>query len=160
VIYQLATEPTGRQYAHLIDVAKTYCSRFLLVERHDLSLGQRAKDVIAALDRFLLAHAEASEWPGTRLIGHAALVREYTFDDDSAEALVAWAPRLYTWQQPDMLEDLCLLQSDRLPWLITIAHEGDGYLVLGPNAAQLLQAGGLRIGELPEMPMPKAVPML
>lgn len=57
------------------------------------------------LDRFLLAHAEASEWPGTRLMGHAALVREYTFDDDLPEALVALAPRLYAWQQPDMLED-------------------------------------------------------
>ena len=34
------------------------------------------------------------------------------------------------WRQPDLPEDLCLLRADGSPWLATIAHEADGFLLL------------------------------
>ncbi len=142
---EFTVEPTGREYVGLIKVATGYCSSFLLIERHEISLGQSAKNIISDLDRFILNEAEASEWPGTRLVGHSALVREYKLNDDSAQVLANAALSLYSWQQPELLEDLCFLRFNRRPWLISIAHENDGYLYLEPEEERFFRARGMHI---------------
>jgi len=46
------------------------------------------------------------------------------------EVLTKSASGLYDWVQPSLPEDLCLLRPDETPWLVTISHERDAYLVL------------------------------
>jgi hypothetical protein len=63
-------------------------------------------------------------------IGHTASVSSYRLDPGLVEALAGAVAGLYQWRQPELPEDLCLLRPDGSPWLVTIAHERDGYFTL------------------------------
>jgi hypothetical protein len=52
--------------------------------------------------------------------------------------LIEASEGLFSWTQPELPEDLCLFRKDGEPWLVTIAHEKDGYLVLSPNESAAL----------------------
>ncbi len=140
LVCTLEEEPRGPAWQALLAHARTVCETFLLVERRDLGLGDDARALVARLSPWLLREQTASAWPGTRLLGGSATVRLCRLTDESVTAIGGATEGLFEWRQPERLEDLCLLSQGR-PWLVSIAHEEDAYLVLTPQVlARLRQA--------------------
>jgi len=129
--YNLLIEPSGYNYIDLLDYALGECTLLLLVKYDEQKqLSQRGKGVLDELAPYLYKMEMKSEWPGTVLFGGEVPICTYNFVPESAAILKKSASRLYQWQRPDLPDDLCLLRSDESPWLVTIAHEDDSYLVL------------------------------
>ena len=134
--YGIAREPAGDRYRQLIDVGLRHGDKLLLVLRNELRLGDRGAEVLAKLKRHLIEITHESEWPGTELVGHTAVVHRFRFDFTSAEVLKESANRLYEWVQPERPEDLCILRSDGSPWLVSITHERWAHLMLTEDEAE------------------------
>jgi hypothetical protein len=132
--YNLIKEPSGNLYSDLLDYALEVCEFFLLVtDRENKQLNSEGKRVLGELLPFLNRMEMKSEWPGTVLYGGEVQVYMYHYIPESVVILKKAANRLYQWQRPYLPDDLCLLRSDESPWLVTIAHENDSYLVLNED---------------------------
>ena len=81
----------------------------------------------------MVGRAEHSEWPGTRLFSGTASVLHFTYCEEVKDILGRAVDGLYEWMAP-LPEDLCLLRGER-PWLVSIAHERNGYLIVDPTHA-------------------------
>src|SRR5690349_5480356 len=110
--FTLSIELVGAMYEELLGYATGECNQALLVVRHPPvpPLSSRGSEVLRKLQPFLVKQEETSEWPGTVLFGHTASVSHYTFDLASARVLRNAANSLYSWLQPELPEDLCLLR--------------------------------------------------
>jgi hypothetical protein len=129
-------EPKGDVYVQLIDLATTICSEFILVNRHQMNIGEKGNLVIQELTPYLKEIKEQDSWPGTQLLEHTATVHYYYLNNDSNKVLKKYVTSLYSWQQPDFPEDLCFLKAQGKPWLISISHEGFSY-IQNTNAVEL-----------------------
>lgn len=114
----------------MLDLAIGKCKVALLVVRHSLPLSQNGEHALERLAPFLRQKVESSEWPGTTLLNGVASVYYYDFGVECAEALKEVTDSLYSWEQPNLPEDLCLLRANTEPWLVSISHERDGYVRL------------------------------
>ena len=56
----------------------------------------------------------------------------------TASILAEVADGLFSWIQPNLPEDLCLFRKEGEPWLVSIAHEKDAYMVLPPEESAAL----------------------
>jgi hypothetical protein len=128
--FDLLIEPSGELYRRLIDFAASRRSLALLVVRPDMDLSVHGEMVLSDLQPFTVERVRSSKWPGTELLVDDAEVIYFRLLPDSAKILQDATQNLYAWCQPDLPEDLCFLSEDREPWLITIAHEQEGYLRL------------------------------
>jgi hypothetical protein len=128
--YTLTQEPKSDLYRGILNYALKPCSMALVVVRPDISLTVQASQVIEQLKPFMQTTDEASEWPGTQLLSGTAIVYCFAYNAKTATILQNHSARLFQWVQPDLPEDLCLLKSIDRPWLVSIAHEGDGYFIL------------------------------
>lgn len=128
--FTLTTEPRGDMYRSLLNYAVDACEVALLVVRPDLLLSKTGEKVLAQLRTYLQEQTEASEWPGTQLLDGIAKVFCYSYEPGCIAILARAADALYSWEQPQLPEDLCLLRADGDPWLVSIAHEKDSYLFL------------------------------
>lgn len=133
VTYKLLDDVKGENYSQLLQQSLSYCSSFILVIRHSIGVNDSARDVLNRLKPFLIQRKERSEWPGTQLIDHTAQVRTFKLSPATATVLAETTRSLFSWTHPDLPEDLCLFREDGEPWLVTIAHEKDGYLILSPD---------------------------
>ncbi len=132
-IYDLSQDISGDAYRKLLVTASEYCDTFLLVVRKSVRMTESAEQVLDKLQPFLLQQTEESEWPGTRLFGRSATVFRLRLNHSSSAILMEATDSLYSWLQPALPEDLCLLRSDGSPWLTSITHEKDAYLELSPD---------------------------
>ena len=137
-VYTFATEPAIGVYHSLLDVALKRCPVGLVVFRPEMPLSSRGANVLERLRPFLVHEERATEWPGTRLIGETAIVYKFVYIPESVEILKVFSTRLFDWLQPELPEDLCLLKSADVPWLVTIAHEHDAYLNLEPGELEAM----------------------
>jgi hypothetical protein len=128
--YTLTSEPGKSIYDQLIDYSLDYCTIFLLVTRHSISVSKSAKDVLDRLQSFLFYQQEEASWPGTELLEGTATVYRYRLTPESASILTDVADGLFSWTQPQLPEDLILIRDDGSPLLVSISHEKDGYLEL------------------------------
>lgn len=128
--YDLVKEPKDYTYKKLILYALKYCSTFQFIKLHRTHENESVLNIIKKFHPYLISITEASEWPGTKLYSTTATVFQYKFNPESSILLVNSVKSLYSWNQPDFPEDLCLMRSDGSPWLATIAHEKDGYFEL------------------------------
>lgn len=128
--YSFIDEPELNVYFELLDFAMSQCSEILLVVHPNTPLADSASNLLHQLQPFFLHTAVSSEWPGTRLLDDVAHIYRYSFRREVLSILKSHSSSLYQWVQPDLPEDLCLLRPDGQPWLVTIAHERDAYLVL------------------------------
>jgi hypothetical protein len=128
--YALTRDLSGTMYHELLSYAMGVCSQALLVVRHppSLPLDGHGAEVLERLHPFLLRKIESSEWPGTKLFNHTASVFYYNFNSSCTSVIGNAADSLFSWLQPNLPEDLCLLKADGEPWLVSISHEKDGYL--------------------------------
>jgi hypothetical protein len=131
--FNLIAQPRENIYRGLIECATVECKSALLVVRVTSSLSQRGKNLLTELNPYLQEKQEVSEWPGTKLLGSTAWVFRYYLGPECSMVLQHATDALYDWMQPDLPEDLCLIRENGEPWLISIAHERDGYFELYPN---------------------------
>lgn len=129
-MFTLLSEPSDRDYYHLLDYALAECKYVLLVIRDTMRLNLKGQRVIEKLSDYLHEEKQTDEWPGTKLLNNQARVLVYDYVPEVAEILKTPVSSLFRWLQPDFPEDLCLLKKDETPWLVTISHENDGYFVL------------------------------
>jgi hypothetical protein len=133
IVFTFTEEPSGPFYRALLDACVECCDAGLLVERPSIELSDQGKLIIERLRPWIREEKQCCEWPGTKLHGHTALVRVFAYDQGSATVLKESADSLFEWQQPALPEDLCLLRPDGEPWLVSIAHERDGYLKISED---------------------------
>jgi hypothetical protein len=132
--FRLVAVPEGPQLEALLDFAvarRAHYPTFLLVERSgqpgagqqaDAPASAPARELFAALAPHLITTAQTDRWPGTRLSGGTAAVHFFRLERHSAQvlgrcgSLAAFVPPLP--------EDLCLLASDKTPWLVSKTREG------------------------------------
>ena len=89
---------------------------------------QSAYEIKRALRPFQLSDAKTSEWPGTKLIGHEAIVRRYRVTDESVKLLYG-AGSLYSWLRPTLPEDLAFYTAGDAGWLASISYEGRAWFL-------------------------------
>jgi hypothetical protein len=126
-VFGLTKEPRDQAYGELLRAGLRVCERASLVIREPSWLDQRRERVVRELSPYMVASGQWSEWPGTKLLDGTALVNEYALEDESAAILTTAVEGLYDWVAP-LPEDLCLLTAGGTPWLVSIAHEQDGYI--------------------------------
>jgi hypothetical protein len=137
----LRNEPRGEAYKMLLDYAKAFCDKALLVVRPDMPLADSALAVLRRIEPYVQETRSMCSWPGTKLFGLSANVYTLKYHNESCAFLKQQVDGLFGWTQPYAPEDLCLLRVDGSPWLVTISHEHDAYLELSPcEAGLLLQA--------------------
>ena len=77
--------------------------------------------------RDVLDDFRASDWPGTKLIGHPAHVFVIKFSASIAEVILRTEPELNKWLYPSnrsLPEDMCLFNSTAdTPTLVSVTHE-------------------------------------
>ncbi|MUG68977.1 hypothetical protein GNP94_23775 [Paenibacillus campinasensis] len=124
---QILEEPIGVTYKQLISLAFNICDEFILVKRDQIILNENGKTFIDELKPYIKEIRKQEEWPGTRLFGHYADVYYFDCKDGLEEKLLTRVDRLYEWMQPELLEDLCFYKNGE-EWLVTIAHENEGFI--------------------------------
>ena len=121
-IFDVVAEPKGQTYIDLLNFAASRCESFSLVWRRQFKFEPSAYDIKHALQPFLIANVRTDEWPGTKLIGHEAIVRRYRVTDESVRLLYS-AGRLFAWHEPHLPEDLAFYSSGDIVWLASISHD-------------------------------------
>src|SRR5215204_3792972 len=109
-IFDIVAEPEGKTYIDLLNFAASRCEPFSLVWRDQFMFGPSAYEIKHALKSFLISNVRTDGWPGTKLIGHEAIVRRYRVADESIKLLHA-AGGLYSWLQPNLPEDLAFYST-------------------------------------------------
>lgn len=147
IVYDIVEEPRGEVYQSLVHHCMGLGLDFLLVERSGVSLDTGAKAVLRRLEPHRVERDQRSEWPGTELYGHTALVSRYRAGSAATATLTEAARGLYDWVAPELPEDLCFLRPDGSTYLATIAHERDAFLELSPAERAVLLAAvpGIRV---------------
>jgi hypothetical protein len=138
IIHNLLAEPRGQTYQGLLRYALEYCDRFEVVIRSSVPIANTVAQFIRVANPFLLKQEDKDEWFGTQLFGQTALVHTFRFCPETMELLVQSSDALFSWLQPDLPEDLCLIRLDTTPLLVTISHERDGYLLMSAEEAEAL----------------------
>lgn len=135
----VSRQPTDEIYSALLQAAPGWCSKALLVLRDYPDLSETGLVTIKQLEPHLLASERAAAWPGTAMLSGSATVLTYRLNAEVISVLDTAARGLYEWQQPELPEDLCLLREQNDPWLVTISHERDAYVVLEPHEFEQLR---------------------
>jgi len=137
-VYNLLDDVKGEAYVRLLHHALSQCDSFTLVIRHSIDVNATAEAVLNRLEPYLTRRDEIAEWPGTLLLDGTAQVNTFKLSPPTASVLAEVADGLFSWTQPELPEDLCLIKKDGEPWLVTIAHEEDAYLVLSAEESAAL----------------------
>ncbi|WP_248628182.1 hypothetical protein [Paenibacillus durus] len=127
LMIEILEEPVGNTYKQLISLAFNICDEFILVKRDQIELSKNSELLIKELKPYVTAIRKQNEWPGTQLLGHNADVYYFDCKPELEQLLTNKAERLYQWMQPELLEDLCFYKNKE-EWLITIAHEIQGFI--------------------------------
>lgn len=127
-VVDIVAEPRGQTYFDLLSFAAARCESFSLVWRKQFQFQTSAHAIANSLKSFLLSNRSTDEWPGTKLIGHEAIVRQYRVTDKSIDVLRS-VDGLYSWLAPKLPEDLAFYSSGQLGWLASVSHEGDAWFL-------------------------------
>jgi len=125
---EILEEPKGNTYKQLLDLAFSICDECILVDRDQHELTKDVENFLNELKPYIKEIKKQDEWPGTTLIGHYANVYYFDCTQDLKEILLRKTEHLYEWLDPKLLEDLCFFKNSN-EWLVTIAHEGLGFIM-------------------------------
>ena len=119
--YDLLDEPTGPDYAGLLECALVQCTTAVLtVPSSDMEPEGQA--TVESLARFQQAKS---------ITAAGSLVR-YALSRDSVTVLQEATSGLYGWKHPGLPDKLCLYRGDGSPWLVSSAGARIGYLEVSP----------------------------
>jgi hypothetical protein len=121
-VFDIVAEPKAQTYIDLVNFAASRCESFSLVWRDQFQFEKAAYEIKHALKPFLVSNVRTDEWPGTKLVGHEAIVRRYRVSDESVKLLQS-TTSLYSWLEPNLPEDLAFYASGEVVWLASISHE-------------------------------------
>jgi hypothetical protein len=138
-VYDISKEPSAESYREVIMSAAEYCAAFTLVVRSSVGVDESATNLLSRLGTFLISESEESKWPGTHLLEGNAMVYKFVVCQEALDLLISASGNLFGWLQPSLPEDLCFLRPDESPWLVTIAHEKDGYFLLAEDEVEKLR---------------------
>lgn len=129
-MFFISTNPKGKVYQDLIDLAFECCDEFVLVVRQqNMYVSQNAKSVLEKLSCSLKEVKEQYEWPGTILGGgKPALVYYFRTDEQAKRILKEVSNSLHSWVHPDLPEDLSFRKGEDL-WLVNTSHEASSSLI-------------------------------
>jgi hypothetical protein len=128
--YSIKQEPRGQIYEVLINAAARNCEFVTLIVRPKLGLSSLGMKVLELLRPFLIEQKEVDEWPGTKLLQGSATLLKYCLNESVAQILKTSAEGLFDWQQHQLPEDIGFLKGTGHPWLVSISHEHDAWLIL------------------------------
>ncbi len=119
--YDLLDEPTGPDYAGLLECALVQCTTAVLTVRPG-AMDAEGQATIESLARFQQAKTTTAT---------GSLVR-YALSRESVTVLQEATGGLYGWQHPGLPDNLCLYRGDGSPWLVSSAGAHIGYLEVSP----------------------------
>jgi hypothetical protein len=119
--YDLLDEPTGPDYAGLLECALVQCTTAVLMVRSG-DLDPEGQVTLESLARFQ---------QNKNVTAAGSLVR-YALSRESITVLQEATGGLYGWQHPALPENLCLYRGDGSPWLVSSAAAHIGYLEVSP----------------------------
>ncbi len=122
-----STEPKGKSYEELLDLAEKLCNEFILIRRDRYNLSKNAENLLKELSKFQVEEKEQQSWPGTRTTQYVT-VYYFVLNYVTKDILKKYSKSLYSWMEPSLLEDLCFFKDNRKPWIINIAHEKFSYI--------------------------------
>jgi hypothetical protein len=146
--YFMVGGPCDETYRGFLRFSLEICDRALLVMRDPDGIGSEAKEVLGALNPFLLRASDEGQWPGTSLSTATARVFRYALNGESVKILESSVHGLFDWRLPTRPEDLSLLRGDT-PWLTSVSHERIAFLDLVADERRALASAvpGLRLHE-------------
>jgi len=120
----------GELYESLLRCTAASATAIGVIVRSDkIELSGRAKDLLRALDPYVIRVESVVEWPGTRLVGgRTSLHHLYRLTPESLGLILRAADDLFAWVNPDLPEDLHFLRADGSTVLGTIAQEDDAWI--------------------------------
>jgi hypothetical protein len=137
--FDFVREPRGEVLDGLIGEAVRVCDQFT-VELSGMELDDQAKLVLERVEPFLVGCEKTWETPGSIMLPEDAVTLcTYRLNTESAMVIRESARGLYDWVEPNLPQDLCFLRETE-PWLINLAADRAGSLVLSPSEAQTLRA--------------------
>lgn len=119
--YDLLDEPTGPDYAGLLECALVQCTTAVLTVPLT-EMDPEGQATVESLARFQQAKSITSS---------GSLVR-YALSRESVTVLQEATGGLYGWQHPGLPDNLCLYRGDGSPWLVSSAGAHIGYLEVSP----------------------------
>ena len=119
--YDLLDEPTGPDYAGLLECALVQCTTAVLTVPTG-EMEPEGQATVESLARFQQAKS---------ITASGSLVR-YALSRDSVTVLQEATGGLYGWQHPGLPDNLCLYRGDGSPWLVSSAGARIGYLEVSP----------------------------
>jgi hypothetical protein len=122
--------PHGALFASLMQAALSSASMLTLVERPASPLSLDGQTFLESLRAYSLGTEEASAWPGTQLLAGSAKLHRFRLTPEVVQRILGASDGVADWLQPNLPEDLALVREDGSPWLGTITHEGDAFLML------------------------------
>ena len=134
--FHFAYEPAGSRYQELLSASLRWCA-YGSVVMQDFPWTEAALRAVEELRPWHAVEVRAPEWPGTRPSKPAKVI-VFTLQPGTIAILTSLARRLYQWAQPNLPEDLCLFRATGEPWLVSIAHESDGWVNLTPEELHAL----------------------
>jgi hypothetical protein len=119
--YDLLDEPTGPDYAGLLECALVQCTTAVLTVRAG-EMNPEGQATLESLARFQQAKSATT----------AGSVLRYALSRESVTVLQEATAGLYGWQYPALPDNLCLYRADGSPWLVSSAGARIGYLEVSP----------------------------
>ena len=119
--YDLLDEPTGPDYAGLLECALVQCTTAVLTVPPG-EMDPEGQATVESLARFQQAKS---------ITAAGSLVR-YALSRESVTVLQEATGGLYGWQHPGLPDNLCLYRGDGSPWLVSSAGAHIGYLEVSP----------------------------
>ena len=119
--YDLLDEPTGPDYAGLLECALVQCTTAVLTVPNS-EMDPEGQATVESLARFQQAKS---------ITAAGSLVR-YALSRESITVLQEATGGLYGWQHPGLPDNLCLYRGDGSPWLVSSAGAHIGYLEVSP----------------------------
>ena len=124
--YNLVSELSGKKYESLLRYAVGKGLVVLLVDTCGYSSEKRA-NFVNAMEPYLKSMKKVSCWPGTQLTDQKVPVYRYRLNEKSCALILNVSKGLFDWEQPDLLEDLCLLRPDDSVFMTATTSERDAY---------------------------------
>lgn len=128
IAYALKRELKGENYRELLKYSQAFCAEIWLTIRPELSVAGSASRLLQRLEPDRIDGDEPMRL--AQIFDATARIHRFRFTFDALAVLLDASRGLYSWQQPDLPEDLCLFRSGGQEWLVTNAHERMAYLVL------------------------------
>lgn len=141
----IETNPKGKVYRDLIDLAFEVCDEFVLVVRADVFSNQNVDYLLEELSSSNKEIRRQFYWPGT-YCSSMSTVYYYNTDEHAMETIKKVSNSLHDWVHPDLPEDLSFIKYNK-DWLINSCHERESYILTDDceEIGKIIKVEGLKV---------------